>query len=80
MVAAGAPIAGFGAISGPGVTVAAGRGIAAVCTTPGAIQLQAADGSSISVPVQQGYNQFGFAIVQVVGAGTNASCTYTTLK
>ncbi len=39
----------------------------------------APDGSTLSVPLNAGFNQFGFAVVQVQG-GATATCTYTNLK
>jgi hypothetical protein len=74
-----APVSGFLAISGPGALVAAGRGIAAVCTSAGQASFQAPDGSSMSVPLNVGFNQFGFAVVEVL-PGPTAACTYTNLK
>ncbi len=75
----GAAVGGFIPISGPGVTVTAGRGIAAVCSAGGQASFVAPDGSTLGVPLNAGFNQFGFAVVQVQ-AGATASCTYTNLK
>ena len=75
----GAPVPGFLAIPGPGVAVAPGRGIAAVCTAAGQASFIAPDGSAISVPLNVGFNQFGFAVVQV-GPGPTAACVYTNLR
>ncbi len=75
----GAAVGGFIPISGLGATVTAGRGIAAVCSTAGQSTFVAADGSTLSVPLNVGFNQFGFAVVQVQ-AGATAACTYTNLK
>lgn len=75
----GAAAAGFGPIPAPGVVVAAGRGIVAACSTAGQASFVAPDGSQIAVPLQTGFNQFGFAVVEVA-PGPTASCTYTNLK
>ncbi len=75
----GAPVAGFIPIPALGVSVTAGRGIAAVCSAGGQASFVAPDGSTLSVPLNAGFNQFGFAVVQVQ-AGATANCTYTNLK
>ncbi len=75
----GAAVGGFVAIPGLGVSVPAGRGIAAVCSAAGQATFVAPDGSTFATPLNVGFNQFGFAVVQVQ-AGATASCTYTNLK
>ena len=75
----GAAVSGFIPIPALGVTVTAGRGIAAVCSAGGQASFVAPDGSVLSVPLNAGFNQFGFAVVQVQ-AGATAACTYTNLK
>ena len=75
----GAAVGGFTPIPGLGVTVAAGRGVAAVCSAAGQASFVAPDGSTLTVPLNAGFNQFGFAVVQVQ-AGATATCTYTNLK
>ena len=75
----GAAVGGFIPIPGPGVTVTAGRGVAAVCSAGGQASFVAPDGSTLTVPLNAGFNQFGFAVVQVQ-AGATATCTYTNLK
>jgi hypothetical protein len=74
-----APVTGFLPIPGPGVPVAPGRGIAAVCSGTGQASFVAPDGSSLAVPLNAGFNQFGFAVAEVA-PGSSASCTYTNLK
>ena len=75
----GAAVGGFIAIPAPGVAVVPGRGIAAVCSAGGQASFVAPDGSVLSVPLNVGFNQFAFAVVQVQ-AGATAACTYTNLK
>ena len=75
----GAAVGGFVPISGLGVTVTAGRGIARGLQRRRAGELRGPDGSTLSVPLNAGFNQFGFAVVQVQ-AGATATCTYTNLK
>ncbi|WP_174300904.1 hypothetical protein [Caulobacter sp. S45] len=75
----GAAVGGFIAIPAPGATVTAGRGIAAVCSAGGQASFVASDGSTLTVPLNVGFNQFGFSVVQVQ-AGATATCTYTNLK
>jgi hypothetical protein len=74
----GAPVAGFVALT-PGVAASPGRGVVAVCSGAGQATFVAPDGSSLAVPLQAGFNQFGFAVVQVA-AGASTSCAYATLK
>ncbi len=75
----GAAVGGFIPIPSLGVNVTAGRGIAAVCSASGQASFVAPDGSTLAVPLNTGFNQFGFAVVQVQ-AGATATCTYTNLK
>ncbi len=75
----GAAVGGFIPIPGLGATVTAGRGVAAVCSAGGQASFVAPDGSTLAVPLNAGFNQFGFAVVQVQ-AGATATCTYTNLK
>lgn len=70
-------VTGFSTVT-VGTVFSAGLGIAAVCTAAGNVVLAASDASQITVPVNVGYSQFGFAIVKVVSQ--TATCTFTALR
>ena len=58
------PVTSFGTIT-VGTAFTPGLGIAAVCTAAGNVVLSDPDGTSITVSVGQGFNQFGFAAASV---------------
>ena len=71
------PVTSFGAVK-VGSAFTPGLGIAAVCTAAGNVVLAGANGSQITVPVGVGFNQFGFAVAEVVSQ--TATCTFTALS
>ena len=74
------PVTSFGAVT-VGTAFTPGLGIAAICTTAGNVVLSGSDGSSITVPVGVGFNQFGFAVASVAYPGSGAaSCSFTALR
>ena len=61
-----------------GTTYTAQRSLAAVCTTVGNITVTFADASSMTVPVNLGYQAFPYAITAV--SASTATCTFNNLK
>ena len=70
------PATSFAAIT-VGTAFTPGIGLAAICTAAGNIVLNGSDGSAITVPVNIGFNQFGFGVAKV--ASQTATCTFTNL-
>ncbi|WP_298689078.1 hypothetical protein [uncultured Sphingomonas sp.] len=70
------PATSFGAVT-VGTAFTPGIGLAAICTAAGNIVLNGSDGSAITVPVNIGFNQFGFGVAKV--ASQTATCTFTNL-
>lgn len=59
--------------------VAAGRGLAVVCTVAGNVKVKLADGSSLTFPVAVGFTVLPFQVVRVFTTGTTATATYSNL-
>lgn len=74
-----APFAGAIAMT-VGTTYAAQRSVGVLCTIAGNAEFQFPDGSTLTLPVNPGWQTFPFAVTQIVAAGATATATYFNLK
>ena len=77
-VAANASYAGAVALT-VGTAGTPGRAFAASCTVAGSATLDFPDASTLAVPLNVGWNAYGFAVTRVEATPT-ATCTYANLK
>ena len=64
----------------PGTVYPAQRSVGVLCTSPGNVELQFPDASTLTLPAAVGWQTFPFACTQIVSAGTTATATYFNLK